>query len=135
MSEIPFCLAIIGLVRDQRSWVLSRLPRRQRLCFGKPTFRQGRHSLGLQMAQRHNFRGRRARKLCRELLCPIGTVERETTAAGVDYPCGDHVWRDVGFVMGRSLTSNWEQHLRESLRGCFLRPNRIDFVSRTESLS
>ena len=52
------------------------------------------------MAQGHNIRDRRARKLVRELLCPIGTIERETAAAGMDYPCGDHVWRNVGVRYG-----------------------------------
>jgi hypothetical protein len=67
--------------------------------------RRSRSAPGLQIAQRHNFRDRRTRKLVRELLYPIGTVEWKTAAAGMDYPCGDHVWRNVGVRYGvRSQT-------------------------------
>jgi predicted alpha-1,2-mannosidase len=76
------------------------------VCPGdKSTFWEARFSARLsfawtQMAQRHNLRDRRARKLFCELLHSIGTVERKTAGAGVDYPCGDHIWRNVGVRYG-----------------------------------
>ena len=73
------------------------------------------------MAQRHNLRDRRARKLFRELLYPIGTVERKTAAAGVDYPCGDHVWRNVGVRYGVGAKLKMGNISESPFRGAFLR--------------
>ena len=71
------------------------------------------------MAQRHNFRDRRARKLFRKLLYPIGTVERKTATAGVDYPCGDHVWRNIGVRYGIGAELPMGNISESSFRGAF----------------
>jgi len=71
------------------------------------------------MAQRHNLRDRHARKLFRELLYPIGTVERKTASTGVDYPCGDHVWWNVGVRYGVGAKLQMGNISESSFRGAF----------------
>jgi len=71
------------------------------------------------MAQRHNFRGRRAWELFRELLGPIGTVKREATPEGVDFSCGDHVWRNVGVHYGAGAELQMGNISENPFRGAF----------------
>ena len=78
------------------------------------------------MAQRQDFHDRRARKLFPELLCPIGTVERETFTAGVDYPCRDHVWWSVGVRYGVGAEPQMGNISAGPLRGAFFSLGELD---------
>jgi hypothetical protein len=113
---------------DEAQLARGSLPRRQRLWIGKPTFWQGSHSPGLQVAQRPNFRDRRARKLFRKLLYPIGTVERETATAAMDYPCGDHLWWNTGVRYGIGAELQMGNINESPFRGAFF--GLIELVSR-----